>query len=67
MEKGYDNDMYGSGGFDQTKNKVHCFVGHSEGHTMNGHKWPKRNRRACGITSRNRRSGATDIIEVTHE
>jgi hypothetical protein len=31
MEKGYSNDMYGSGDFDQMKNKVHCFVCHGEG------------------------------------
>jgi hypothetical protein len=66
MEKGYDNDMYGSGNFDQIKNKVHCFICHGEGHTMNRHKeGPKRNPRACGTAGRNHRSGATNIIEVT--
>jgi hypothetical protein len=35
MEKGYDNDMYGSGDFNQKKNKVHCYVRHGESHTMN--------------------------------
>jgi hypothetical protein len=34
MEKGYDNDMYGSSDFDQIKNKVHRSVCHGEGHTM---------------------------------
>jgi hypothetical protein len=38
MEKDYGNDMYGSGDFDQMKNKVHCSVCHGEGHTMNRHK-----------------------------
>jgi hypothetical protein len=67
MEKGYDNDMHGFGDFDQVKNKVHCSVCHSEGHTMDRHKEePKRNRRARGTTDRNRRSGTTEIIEVTH-
>ena len=67
MEKGYDNDMYDSGDFDQIKNKLRCFICHTEGHTMNRHKeGPKKNPRVCGTASRNRRSGATDIIEVTH-
>jgi hypothetical protein len=67
MEKGYGNDMYGSGDFDQIKNKIHCSVCHGEDHTMNRHKeGPKRNPRACGAAGRNRRSRATDIIEVTH-
>jgi hypothetical protein len=35
MEKGYRNDMYGSGDFNQIKNKVRCFICHTEGHTMN--------------------------------
>jgi hypothetical protein len=67
MEKGYENDMYGSGDFGQIKNKVCCSVCHSEGHTMNRHKeGSKRNPRARGVVGRNHRSGATDIIEVTH-
>jgi hypothetical protein len=67
MEKGYENDMYGSGDFDQIKNKVCCFVSHTEGHTMNRYKeGPKRNPMPRGAAGRNRRSGATDIIEVTH-
>jgi ribonuclease PH len=67
MEKGYGNDMYGSSDFDQIKNKIYCSVCHGEDHTMNRHKeGPKRNPRACGAAGRNRRSGATDIIEVTH-
>jgi hypothetical protein len=67
MEKGYNNNMYGSGDFDQMKNKVHCSICHAEGHTINRHKQgPKRNPRAHGATGRNRRSGATAIIEVTH-
>jgi hypothetical protein len=67
MEKGYGNDMYGSGDFDQIKNKVHCSVCHGERHTINRHKeGPKRNPRVCGAVGRNHRSGATDIIEVTH-
>jgi hypothetical protein len=67
MEKGYGNDMYDSGDFDQIKNKVCCSVWRSEGHTMNRHKeGPRRSPRARGVASRNRRSGATDIIEVTH-
>jgi hypothetical protein len=68
IEKGYGNDMYDYGDFDQIKNKVHYFVCHGEGHTMNRHKeQPKRNPRAHGAVSRNHRSGATDIIEVTHK
>jgi ribonuclease PH len=68
IEKGYDNDMCGSGDFDQIKNKVHCSVYHGEGHTMNRHKeGSKRNRKACDTTGRNRRSETTDIIEVTHQ
>jgi ribonuclease PH len=67
MEKGYDNDMYGSGDFDQMKNKVHCSVCHGKRHTMNRHKQgSKRNPRVRGAEGRNRRSGATTIIEVTH-
>jgi hypothetical protein len=67
MEKGYGNDMYGLSDFDQIRNKVYCSVCHSEGHTMNRHKeGPKRNPRACGAAGRNRRSGAIDIIDVTH-
>jgi hypothetical protein len=65
--KGYRNDMYGSGDFDQIKNKVCCFICHSEGHTMNRHKkGPKKNPRTRGTAGRNRRLGATDIVEVTH-
>jgi hypothetical protein len=68
MKKGYGNDMYGLGDFDQIKNKIHYSIYHDEGHTMNRHKkGPKRNRRACGTAGRNHRSGATDIIEVRHE
>jgi hypothetical protein len=67
MEKGYGNDMYGSGDFDQIKNKVHYSVCHGECHTINRHKQgPKRNPMACGTAGRNRRSRATAIIEVTH-
>jgi hypothetical protein len=67
MEKGYGNDMYGLGDFDQMKNKVHCSIYHSEGHTMNRHKQgPKRNPRACAAVGRSRRSGPTIIVEVTH-
>jgi hypothetical protein len=67
MEKGYDNDMYGLGDFDQIKNKVYYSVCHGEGRTMNRHKeGPKRNPRARGVVGRNRRSRATDIIDVTH-
>jgi hypothetical protein len=67
MEKGYGNDMYGSGDFDQIKNKVRCSVCHSECHTMNRHKeGPKRNPRAHGAVGRNCRSGTNDIIEVMH-
>jgi hypothetical protein len=67
MEKGYDIDMYDSGDFDQIKNKVHCSICNGEGHTMNRHKeGPKMNPRAHGAVGRNRRSGATDIIEITH-
>jgi ribonuclease PH len=68
MEKGYNNDMYGSGDFNQIKNKIYCFICHGEGHTMSRHKQgPKRNRRALGAVGRNCRSGATDIREVRHE
>jgi hypothetical protein len=67
MEKGYGNDMYGSGDFDQMKNKVHCSIYHSEGCTMNRHKQgPKRNPRASATAGRSRRSGPTVIVEVTH-
>jgi hypothetical protein len=67
MEKGYKNDMYGSDDFNQVKNKVCCSICHSEGYIMNRHKeGPKRKPKACGAVGRNRRSGATDIIEVTH-
>jgi hypothetical protein len=49
------------------KTKVHYSVCHGEGHTMNRHKQgPKRNPRARGAAGRNRRSGATAIIEVTY-
>jgi hypothetical protein len=41
MEKGYNNDMYGSCDFDQIKNKVQMFICHGEGHTMNRHKGQK--------------------------
>jgi hypothetical protein len=68
MEKCYNNDIYDLGVFDQIKNKVHYSVCHGEGHTMSRHKQgTKRNQRACGTMGRNRRSGATDIIEVRHE
>jgi hypothetical protein len=67
MKKGYGNDMYGSGDFNQIKNKVHCSVYHSDGHTMNRHKQgPKRNPRVRGAMGKNRRSRATAIIKVTH-
>jgi hypothetical protein len=67
MEKGYGNDMYGSGDFDQIKNKVHCSICHGEGHTMNRHKQGlKRNPRACAATGRSHRSGPAIIVEVTH-
>jgi hypothetical protein len=67
MEKGYGNDMYDSGDFNQIKNKVRCSICHSECYTMNRHKeGPKRNPRTHGTAGRNRRSGATNIIEVTH-
>jgi hypothetical protein len=67
MGKGYNNDMYGSGDFNQIKNKIHCFICHNEGHTMNRHKQgPKRNPRARATTGRSLRSGATIIVEVTH-
>jgi hypothetical protein len=67
MEKGYGNDMYASGDFDQIKNKIHCSICHGEGHTMSRHKeGPKRNPRACGAAGMNHRSGASNSIEVTH-
>jgi hypothetical protein len=67
MEKGYGNDMYGSGDFDQMKNKVHCSVCHGEGHTMTRHKQgPKRNPRAHAAAGRSHRSGTSIIVEVTH-
>jgi hypothetical protein len=67
MKKGYKNDMYDLGDFDQIKNKVCCSVCHTEGHTMNRHKEePKRNPRPRGAVGRNHRSGASDIIEVTY-
>jgi hypothetical protein len=67
MKKGYDNDMYISSDFDQMKNKVNCSICHGKGHTINRHKQgSNRNPRTCGTVGRNRRSGATTIIEVTH-
>jgi hypothetical protein len=67
MEKGYSNYMYGSGDFDQIKNKVRCYVCHAKSHTINRHKeGPKRNPRARGAVGRNRRSGPTYIIDVMH-
>jgi hypothetical protein len=67
MKKGYSNDMYGSGDFDQMKNKVYCSICHGEGHTMNRHKqWPKRNPRVCAAAERSYRSGLAVIVEVTH-
>jgi hypothetical protein len=67
MEKGYGNDMYGSGDFDQIKNKVHCSVCNGEGHTINRHKQgPKRNPRARATAGRSRKSGPAVIVEVTH-
>jgi hypothetical protein len=36
MEKGYSNDMYGSGDFDQLKNKLHCSICHGEGVRIDG-------------------------------
>jgi hypothetical protein len=66
MEKSYRNYMYGSGDFDQIKNKVSCSVCHIEGYTTNRHnEGPKRNPRLRGAAVRNRRSGATNIVEVT--
>jgi hypothetical protein len=48
-DKGYNNDMYGFGDFNQTKTKVHCSVYHGEGHTMERHKeGPKRKTRNSG-------------------
>jgi hypothetical protein len=62
-----DNNMYGSGDFDQIKSKVHCSICHGEGHTMDRHKeGPKRNPIMCGTAGRNRRSGTTDIMDVSH-
>jgi hypothetical protein len=67
MEKGYSNDIYGSGDFDQMKNKVHCSICHGEGHTMNRHKQgPKQNLRVCAAVGRSSRSGPAVIVEVTH-
>jgi hypothetical protein len=67
MEKSYGNDMYGSGDFNQIKNKVRCSICHNECHNMNRHKeGPKRKPKVRGATGRNRRSGETSIIEVTH-
>jgi ribonuclease PH len=67
MEKGYGNDMHGSGDFNQMKNKVHCSVYHGEGHTMNRHKQgPKRNPRARAAVERSHRRTPTVIVEVTH-
>jgi hypothetical protein len=67
MEKGYGNDMYGSSDFDQMKNKVHCSICHSEGHTMTRRKQgPKQNPRACAAVGRSHRSGPAVIVEVTH-
>jgi hypothetical protein len=60
MEKSYDNDMYGSGDFDQIKNKICCSVCHGEGHTMSRQKEePKRN-------PRNHRLRLPNIVEITY-
>jgi hypothetical protein len=67
MKKSYGNDMYGSCDFDQIKNKIRCSVCHGEGHTMSRHKeGPKRNPRVRGSAGMNRRSRASNSIEVTH-
>jgi hypothetical protein len=67
MEKGYSNYMYGSGDFNQMKNKVHCSVCHGEDHTMNRHKQgPKRNLRARAAVERNHRRTPAIVLEVTH-
>jgi hypothetical protein len=61
-EKGYGNDMYGFGDFDQIKNKVQCSMCHGEGHTMDRHKeGSKRNQRMCGAICRNHRSAGQPI------
>jgi hypothetical protein len=66
MKKGYVNDMYGSGDFDQIKIKYVVLYAIVKA-TMNRHKeWPKSNPRAHGAADRNRRPGATNIIKVTH-
>jgi hypothetical protein len=60
MEKGYSNDMYGSGDFDQMKNKLHCSICHGEGHIMNRHKQGlKRNPRVRAAAGTSHRSGYT--------
>jgi hypothetical protein len=67
MEKGYSNDMYGSGDFNQMKNKIHCYVCHGEGHTMNRHKQgPKWNPRVRATVGRSHRSGPAIIVEAMH-
>jgi hypothetical protein len=67
IDKGYSNNMYGLGDFDQIKNKVHCSVYHGKGHTMNRHKQgSKQNPRARVAMGRSRRSGPSIIVEVTH-
>jgi hypothetical protein len=67
MEKGYGNDMYGSGDFDQMKNKVHYSICHGEDHIMNRHKQgPKWNPRARATAERSRRRTPAIIVEVTH-
>jgi hypothetical protein len=66
MEKGYSNDMYGSGDFDQMKNKVYCSIYHGEGHTMNRHKQGlKRNPRKHATAGRSRRLRPSVIVEAT--
>jgi hypothetical protein len=67
MEKGYGNDMYDSGEFDQMKNKVHCSVCHGECHTMNRHKQGlKRNPKARAAVERSHRRTPVIIVEVMH-
>jgi hypothetical protein len=67
IDKGYSNNMYGLGDFDQIKNKVHCSIYHGEGHTMNRHKQgSKRNPRARVAMGRSRRSEPAIIVEITH-
>ena len=66
-EKGYGDDMYGFGDFDQQKGTVYCSVCHVQGHNMERHKeGPKRKPTNRDAKGRKRREGTSAIVEVYH-